>query len=338
MNHPISVPLNTIDDVLPALPHMLGFYPTDSLVIVTMHDHPSGQTRLGATVRLGLPTTQEYTEFVSFLANVHGPFPRLRPDGLMLFVITDSAPEEGQRLPHHRLVDQLNEALPAVGFPVRTALWTPALRHGAEWFSYLDPTLRGMVGAPQASVLGAELTARGSVLFSSREDMCALIAAERDGATAAEWAVKLDGFGLDDTHTDAVDERVEAITAAIAGIAGDAYPDEDSLVRILHWISDRRVRDALLPTALGEHADAAENLWITLVRKAPAPEIAEVATLLAVSTYVRGEGALAHIAINRALEADPEHTLADLIRHALDSGIPPSEFAQFLQHYTDTTK
>ncbi len=88
---------------------------------------------------------------------------------------------------------------------------------------------------------------------------------------------------------------------------------------------------------LGEHAQAAENLWITLVRKAPAPELAEVATLLAVSTYVRGEGALAHIAIERALDADPAHTLADLIRHTLDSGIPPSEFAQFLRHYTDTT-
>ena len=175
------------------------------------------------------------------------------------------------------------------------------------------------------------------MLFSSREDMCALIAPERDGATAAEWAVKLDALGLDDTDTEAIADRVAVIEAAIAGIAEGEYPDEDTLMRSLHWICDGRVRDALLATALGKHAEAAENLWITLVRKAPAPELAEVATMLAVSTYVRGDGALAHIALDRALEADPDHALAHLFRAALDSALPPSEFAQFLRNYSDQT-
>ncbi|GAB3686613.1 DUF4192 domain-containing protein [Saccharopolyspora tripterygii] len=338
MSNPIAVALNTVDDVLPALPHMLGFYPTDSLVIVTMHQHQGGQTQLGATIRLDLPTPEEYAEFVGFLDAGTGPLQTLRPDALMLFVITDAEFEQAEGLPHDRLVEQLNAALPAAGFPVLTTLWTPYIRHGAQWVSYLDPTLHGTVTDPQASALGAELTAQGNVLFSSREDMSALIAPERDGATAAEWALKLDGFGLDDTHTDtdAVADRVQAIGEAVADIAGGEYPDEDSLVRMLHWISDKRVRDALLPTALGEHAGAAESLWVTLVRKAPAPEVAEVATLLAVATYVRGDGALTHIALDRALEADPAHTLAALLHHALGNGIPPSEFTQFLRDYTDT--
>ncbi|MEV4734702.1 DUF4192 domain-containing protein [Saccharopolyspora sp. NPDC049426] len=335
MNDPTAVPMHSVPDLLAGLPHLIGFYPVDSLVIVNAHHRHSGQPRLGATMRASLPAPEHYAQFLSYLLT--GPLQTLQPDAVLLFVITHPDTEQPDGLPHHQLISGLLDALTTAGLPVLTAAWTPDIHDGAEWISYLDPDLRGTVGDPTTSVLGAELAARGHVLFSSREDMCALIAPERDGATAAEWAVKLDGLGLDDTGTDAVAERVEAIAAAIAGIAGDAYPDEDSLVRMLHWISDRRVRDALLPTALGEHAGAAENLWITLVRKAPAPELADVATLLAVSTYVRGEGALTQIALGRALEADPEHTLADLIRHTLDSGIPPSEFAQFLRHYTDTT-
>ena len=56
MDNTAALPLNTIGELLTAVPHMLGYYPTDSLVLVSLHDNASGQARLGATMRIGLPT------------------------------------------------------------------------------------------------------------------------------------------------------------------------------------------------------------------------------------------------------------------------------------------
>ena len=51
----------------------------------------------------------------------------------------------------------------------------------------------------------------------------------------------------------------------------------------------------------------------------PAP-----ASLLAFTAWQSGEGALANIAISRALAADPEYSMARLLGQALDAGLPPS--------------
>ncbi|HWR46990.1 MAG TPA: DUF4192 family protein, partial [Pseudonocardiaceae bacterium] len=59
------------------------------------------------------------------------------------------------------------------------------------------------------------------------------------------------------------------------------------------------------------------------VRATPAPERAEPAALLALSAYVRGDGALAGVALDAALHACPQHSLSGLLRAALDAGLPP---------------
>ena len=47
--------------------------------------------------------------------------------------------------------------------------------------------------------------------------------------------------------------------------------------------------------------------------------------LLAFTAWQSGEGALANIAIDHALAADPGYSLAHLLRDILDAGVPPSE-------------
>lgn len=336
MDNTAALPLNTIGELLTAVPHMLGYYPTDSLVLVSLHDNASGQARLGATMRIGLPTPQEYTDLVTYL--LAGPLHTVCPDALALVLLShDNAP--GEELPHHRLVSTLRLALAAAGMPVIQAVWAPEIRHGAEWVSYLDPELRGRLGDPRASLVGAELTARGQIVFDSREQMCALIAPADSGATAARWATQLDGLALEAPDPgDALDQHVQDINEVIDGIAAGQDPDEHTLVRILHWLQTTLIRDAMLPTLLSsDKAHAAEHLWLALVRNAPAPELAEPAALLALSTYLRGEGALARIAVTRAKEANPDHILAGLLERALDHGIPPGDLASLLADTVDTT-
>jgi hypothetical protein len=55
------------------------------------------------------------------------------------------------------------------------------------------------------------------------------------------------------------------------------------------------------------------------------PSDAHVCALVAWVAYARGEGALANVALDRALAGQPDHSLALLLRSCLDAGLPPGE-------------
>ena len=60
------------------------------------------------------------------------------------------------------------------------------------------------------------------------------------------------------------------------------------------------------------------------------PEAAEPAALLAMSALLRGDGALANVALDRAERAWPGHAFAALVRRAAMAGIRPSVMREML--------
>ena len=75
----------------------------------------------------------------------------------------------------------------------------------------------------------------------------------------------------------------------------------------------------------GPDAPAAEILWTECTRRAPAPLDVAPATLLAVSAWLRGDGAMANVALTRALAGEPTYALARLLAQALAECVPPAE-------------
>jgi hypothetical protein len=65
-------------------------------------------------------------------------------------------------------------------------------------------------------------------------------------------------------------------------------------------------------------------LWTECTRRGPAPFDAAPATLLAVSAWLRGDGAMANVALERALESRPGYTLARLLAQGLTGCLPPA--------------
>jgi hypothetical protein len=61
-----------------------------------------------------------------------------------------------------------------------------------------------------------------------------------------------------------------------------------------------------------------------VVRRAQQPYVPAPASLLAFTAWQSGDGALANIAIERALAADPGYSMALLLAEAVESGLPPS--------------
>jgi len=65
-------------------------------------------------------------------------------------------------------------------------------------------------------------------------------------------------------------------------------------------------------------------LWTDLTRRAHHEVVAAPATLLGLAAWRCGNGALAAVALDRALHADPDYRMAVLLAQALRAGMPPS--------------
>jgi hypothetical protein len=144
-------------------------------------------------------------------------------------------------------------------------------------------------------------------------------------AQVAQCATRLDHAGT----------RVSAprLTAALGQVAvRDAILRyrADELVPAEHaaWLTvalaQVRVRDDAWARMDSQHQGAHLRLWSDLTRLARPGYVAAPASLLAFVAWQAGDGALANVALDRALADNPRYSMALLLREALDSGAPPS--------------
>ncbi|MBQ0928585.1 DUF4192 domain-containing protein [Saccharopolyspora endophytica] len=315
-------------DLLAAVPHLIGFYPAESLIVLTFHDVHT-EPHVNTAIRMDLPNQGEYD---CIIARV---MPALLADsdieGVVAIVTTTVDKHAGHCLPHAELVTRLARRCGELAVPLLQAFWTPEFRADAPWGSYADPRLSGTIADPATSALAVASALAGEVTYGSRAEMTNLLSPQHDEDTAARWSAALDALTehpTTGTDSEQCAAQHRLVLDTIQALAEGGEVDEDILIRVLHAIGDIRIRDAVFTTALGPHSRAAERLWITLIRSAPTgPEVVEAAVLLTFSAYVRGHGTLAAIAAERALHADPDHTLARLLAQAMACGIGPNEIA-----------
>lgn len=308
--------LSDPSELIAAVPHLLGFHPRESVVLLALHG-----TRLGLSLRADLVDDDQALLLAEQLVQ---PIARHRPTGVAL-VVVGGKPGPGGEPPHRAVVSAVTSALAGTGLPVVHAAWTAETVRGALWRCYDDPSCAGRVVDPASSPLAAATVAAGAVTFSSREEMAAMLAGEDAAALQRRSTL------LDDADTEhplsprLVGQRLARLAELYRAAASRRLELSDStVVDVASALCDHRVRDACLPWCTGSGAATAESLWLALVRATPAPERAEPAALLALCAYLRGDGALAGVALDAALQACPQHSLSGLLRAALDGGISPA--------------
>ncbi|HKB31444.1 MAG TPA: DUF4192 domain-containing protein, partial [Streptosporangiaceae bacterium] len=89
-------------------------------------------------------------------------------------------------------------------------------------------------------------------------------------------------------------------------------------------LADVRVRDDAWARMDPEHREPHRRLWADVVRRAEPHYVPAPACLLAFTAWQSGDGALANVALARALEQHPTYTMAQLLLEAVGSGAPPS--------------
>jgi hypothetical protein len=75
-------------------------------------------------------------------------------------------------------------------------------------------------------------------------------------------------------------------------------------------------------------ARRAVDLWSDAVRRLPSSHVAGPAAVLAFAAWLVGDGALSWCAVDRCREAEPSHTLADLVATLLESATSPDRWEE----------
>jgi hypothetical protein len=309
---PDCVRLDDLTDLASAVPHMLGFYPSDSLVAIALC---GPRERLSFSMRLDLPDPEDYDEVAAMTAV---RMEHAEADAVMLFVYTD-ATERDDDLPRRALIETIEASLP---MPLREAL---LIDDGRVW-SYLcaDERCCPAVGremrpdSPGALALAAANALHGNVVLPDRD---ALVATTRAvGGVAAESMLqailRVDLDELDE-RDDLIGELCEVISDSSSSLCHD---DAAALVVRLH---DIQFRDAVI-SRLAARDETLERLVADVARLAQPPYDAPVAAVLAMSAYLRGDGVVARAAAERALDTDPSYSLAQLVLDSLARQLDPA--------------
>ncbi|HEX9356584.1 MAG TPA: DUF4192 domain-containing protein [Streptosporangiaceae bacterium] len=118
---------------------------------------------------------------------------------------------------------------------------------------------------------------------------------------------------------------MRAVSHAIAVYrSGDQITDDDEFAWLSFTLTNLHVRDDAWARMDPEHTHAHQRLWTDVVRRAEPRYVPAPASLLAFTAWQLGDGALANIAIGRALDADPKYSMALLLAQAVGNGLPPS--------------
>jgi hypothetical protein len=337
---PVGVRIRDGGEIAAAVPHLLGFRPRESVVLLGLGGD-SGR-RVGLTVRADIPPAEHAESLAAVLAR---SLCTDRPDAAVVVVFSEDPDERrpGEPdIPHRELVREMVRALAELGVPVGDAL----LVRDGRWWDYDCPY--ECCGPGGGRPLPTEVTelevaaiATGTVVERDRDDLLARIAPPpgRDrgamAAACARVAVECSAAVLDSGLEAVAAQSWTAIRDAAARcrpgapVAGGRLTDAE-VARVVWGLRDGDVRDRAIGLALGPEAAAAEQLWTECTRRAPAPLDAAPATLLGISAWLRGDGAMANVALTRALESEPGYGLARLLAEALAACVTPSDLRTML--------
>jgi len=120
-------------------------------------------------------------------------------------------------------------------------------------------------------------------------------------------------------------EGLAAVADMIAAYRGGGkYASDYQVAWLTVALRDVRVRDDAWARMDPRHTEAHLRLWTDVVRRAQPGRVAGPASLLAFVAWQAGNGALANVALDRALADDSRYSMALLLRQVISAGAPPS--------------
>jgi hypothetical protein len=299
---PLTLTARSPDDVLALVPVVLGFVPTDSVVMLTF----DAQSPFHA--RVDLPGAADGPDGVAdMVTSLLDPAVR-HGVGRTFFVVYTDQPLPAERVAR-RLVRRFREA----GIDVIDVLRAD----GQRWF----PLLRSRRSVPSAGVpydvsahpFAARAVVEGMVTHESRAALAQQL--EPDPEATARVVAALREHSVPGTTSVTGD--------VLRHVADRTVPDDHEAGRLLQAVAGPAGRHAAMLAMSRAEAKHHVELWTDLVRRAPEPLVGPAAGLLALAAWLSGHGALAWCAVDRAEAVTPGQQPAAMVADLLLHAVPP---------------
>jgi hypothetical protein len=320
--------LTSPHDLLAAIPFLIGYHPTDSLVLVSLKDES-----IGMAMRVDYPSNiNEASTYEAIEGLVH----HLVREGADAALVVAYVPDT--RTDGEEILGQIATVLFRSNIEIRESL---LIYHG-RWRSLLctdgqccPPQGRALPEISTSRVAAEQVAAGRPMPFTDSASLADSIsplplASDRTfGQNVADSAIDPECISLHDLQREGAVAVIDLASRFIAGSLGQNIAADQLLsAKVIGGLRDIQVRDF----ALGSHdentIDIYWAMWLYLLRIAPAGFVAPVACLLAAVSYERGDGALAHRCLDRGIADDPGYSLAALLRRVFSAGWPPESFSQ----------
>lgn len=289
------------EDILAAVPVVLGFVPEDSLVMLTFGAPEQFHARID--LPHGADEVDDCVDAVLRPALVHG---------VTGVVFVQYAVDE---VAARRLARRLQDRFTGAGIRVLDSLRAD----GGRWFAALpraDVPCEGVAYDADGHAFRATAVLDGRVTLPSRSDLAARVAADPAlvAATVAalEAATPLNLAG--------------AVGLVSRSLARGRVADTDDLASLLLALREPVVRDQAWAGLRREDAGAHVAFWSDVVRRCPDHLVGPPAAILALVSWLSGDGALAWCALDRCFAADAENALGVLVAQTLTEAVPPSRW------------
>ncbi len=314
------------EQLVACLPHVLGFAPSDSLVLAWFR---GGCPESFVTYDLAPLRAAEGDALDRWADSLVTRAVREGVDSLVAVLIPDPAEPVDDGV---RLADRVCDRVHRAGLPILDLL---GVRSGRWRSLYCDDaaccTAAGRALSRQALRRAAAIARRDVDASTARRPGIRTRVARDPWAVSQVSAVlpvrprrprRGDGWR---------DAAIEEVTDLLLGPSGVVEPAQRA--RVMRALLDVRVRDTVLweiGHASADGVDRAASALSALTRSAPDVILAPVATCCAVALWLAGDAAGAIAAVDRALAVEPAYNLAHLVRTALRAGWPPDRWRQIV--------
>ena len=312
--------LTSAHDLITAIPFLIGFHPTDSIVLISIKDEA-----IGLAMRIDLPQSLRSDE-IDLLAH---HFLREEADAALLVAYMPEDRDDGDSL-----LICLGAGLIKSGIHIQESL----VVRGGRYRSIIcrDETCCSSLGEKLPDIESTEIAVEHVVAgipmpYANIEELRESLAADPQSHDG-QWSELIAQFHIDDDSESLQELRrdgIETMDLLFDDFRMGRGASERILVaRMIGRMSDVQVRDYALGVHSEDTFDIYFMMWRELLRLAPRGYVAPIACIVAAMSYESGDGALAQKALDRAFGDDESYPLAGLLRRVFNAGWPPESFAQ----------
>jgi hypothetical protein len=299
----MTLSIHSPDELVAAIPHLLGFKPEESIVFVPMRpDLP--------VARVDIPTTPRDQELV--WRSIRDGLTRYAQPGAAVGIVCFTADRQQAKLVGREFAERLD----TIDIDTHLLLWADETR----WADLATGDMGLQTEAARERVAAMTVLGGRPQPATSRDSLAESLVGDRDPVakllpetreSARENTAKLEG-------------RWALSRAQRFHRNGIKLSDTDA-ARLLVAVESIPIRDRLWLDMSRGNAASHVALWTDMTRRAPDEVRAAPASLLAFGSWLSGHGAMAWCALDQVPQDKP-YALANLVAAAVQRGMHPREW------------